>query len=46
MDGQSYIGPYAYDKRVDPDHFEAYYLENDLDGDGVDELFIAQKFCY
>ena len=46
MDGHSYIGPYAYDKRVDPECFEAYYMEKDLDGDGVDELLIAQKFCY
>lgn len=46
MDGHSYIGPYAYDKRVDPECFEAYYMEKDLDGDGIDELFIAQEYCF
>ena len=46
MDGQSYIGPYAYDKRVDPENCEAYYLEKDIDGDGVDELFVAQELTY
>lgn len=46
MDGQSYIGPYAYDKRVDPENCEAYYLEKDIDGDGVDELFVAQELAY
>lgn len=44
--GQSYIGRYAYDKVTGPDYYEAYYLENDLDGDGIDELFIAEEFCY
>lgn len=44
--GQSYIGPYAYNKSTGPEYFEAYYLENDLDGDGIDELFIAQEYCF
>ena len=44
--GQSYIGPYCYDKGTGPDYFEAYYLEKDLDGDGVDELFIAEEYSY
>lgn len=44
--GHSYIGPYAYNKSTGPEYFEAYYLENDLDGDGIDELFIAEEFCY
>lgn len=46
MAGQSYIGPYAYNKRTGPEYFEAYYLERDLDGDGIDELFIAQEYSY
>lgn len=44
--GQSYIGPYAYNKGTAPEYFEAYYLEKDLDGDGIDELFIAQEYSY
>ena len=44
--GQSYIGPYAYNKSTGPEYFEAYYLEKDLDGDGTDELFIAQEYSY
>lgn len=44
--GQSYIGPYAYNKSTGPEYFEAYYLEKDLDGDGIDELFIAQEYSY
>lgn len=46
MAGQSYIGPYAYNKSTGPDYFEAYYLEKDLDGDGIDELFVAQEYSY
>lgn len=46
MTGQSYIGPYAYNKSTGPEYFEAYYLERDLDGDGIDELFIAQEYSY
>lgn len=46
MAGQSYIGPYAYNKSAGPEYFEAYYLERDLDGDGIDELFIAQEYSY
>lgn len=46
MADQSYIGPYAYNKRTGPDYFEAYYLEKDLDGDGIDELLIAQEYSY
>lgn len=46
MADQSYIGLYAYSKRTGPDYFEAYYLEKDLDGDGVDELLIAQEYSY
>ena len=46
MVDQSYIGPYAYNKRTGPDYFEAYYLEKDLDGDGLDELLVAQEYCY
>lgn len=46
MADQSYIGPYAYNKRTGPDYFEAYYLEKDLDGDGIDELLVAQEYCY
>lgn len=44
--GQSYIGPYAYNKGTAPEYFEAYYLEKDLDGDGLDELLVAQEYCY
>lgn len=44
--GQSYIGPYAYNKGVSPEYFVAHYLEKDLDGDGIDELFIAQEYCF
>lgn len=46
MDGQSYMGIYVYYKSVDPENCEAYYLEKDIDGDGVDELFVAQELAY
>ena len=44
--GQSYIGPYAHNKGTAPEYFEAYYLEKDIDGDGLDELLIAQEYSY
>ena len=40
----SYMGIYAYDKSADPDDVSAYYFEKDFDGDGIDELFVADRF--
>lgn len=40
----SYIGYYWYLKDVDPEHNQAFYLMKDIDGDGVDELFVSGKY--